>query len=206
MSYTFRTLLIPPAQEPIATAICNDLGYPEKGMFVATMREDGDPPAIGKPDTRAILGYISTGAIPDDSPLLQDAEGLYDELLQRNPDTKITLAQCAEFVNWLDLTDMDPTTRQNFMKAEITGSPAVTPAVPEGMGGTLKGEKVADLKFDLGLEKESAEQLPADTPAGYPMDAVGVHLGVNWRNLVPDNEIPPAVGKASWRRLWNGTV
>jgi hypothetical protein len=206
MSYTFRTLLIPPAQEPIATLICDELGYPEKGMFVATMREDGDPPDIGKPDTRAILGYISTGAIPDDSPLLQDAEGLYDEIVKRKPDTKVTLAQCTEFVNWLDLTDVDPTTRQDFMKAEIAGDPVAAPAAPKGMEGTIKGEKVADLKFDLGLEKESAEQLPADIPAGYPMGAVGAHLGVNWRNLVPDNEVPPAVGKASWRRLWNGTV
>ena len=205
MTYTFRTFLIPPAQEPIATAICDTLGYPEKGMFKAIMA-DGDPPAIGQPDTRVIQGYISTGPIPDDSPLLLDAGGLYDALILRDPDTKITLAQCTEFVDWLDLTDVDPYTRQEFMKAELAGSPEVVPVAPLGMEGTTRGEKIADAKFTLKLEKESAEQLPADTPAGYPMGAVEVHLGVNWRNLVPDNEVPPAVGKSSWRRLWSEAV
>ena len=205
MTYVFRTFLIPPAQEPVATAICNDLGYPEKGMFTAVMAE-GEPPSLDQPDTRVIQGYISSGLHPDDSPLLLDAGGLYDELLQRKPDTKVTLAQCTEFVNWLDLTDVDPYLRQDFMKAELAGLPEVVPVAPVGMEDTLKGEKVADLKFDLGLEKESAEQLPADTLAGYPMNAVEVHLGLNWRNLVPDNEVPPAVGKSSWRRLWSEAV
>lgn len=174
MTYIFRTLLIPPAQEPIATAICNDLGYPEKGMFVSTMREDGDPPPIGQPDTRAILGYISSGAIPNDSPvLIYAAADMLDAILARNPDATVTLANCTEFINWLDRTEEPPFPRMDFMKGELNGIPA-----------------------------PANWHKPTASEPGYALDAVTQHAGVYWRNLVEGNREVPAFGRDGWRRVW----
>ena len=187
----FRTFIIPPEGLEIAAQICDDLGYPEKGMFTSTMLE-APPPAIGEVDPASIKGYISSGSVADDCPLLLDAEGLHAALLKRNPDSKVTLDQCTVFTTWLDLTDVQPITRQEFMLAEINGSPAVLPESRKG----AKAQETADAKFNAKLREATG------TEEGYPMDAVVYYRGFNMRNLLEGNLTEPEFGVPTWRKVW----
>ena len=191
MANVFRTFIIPPAALGVATQICDDLGYPEKGMFTSIMVE-GPPPPMGEEDLRPVQGYISTGLVADDCPLLLDAEGLHAALLERNPDSTVTLVQCTMFTTWLDLTDVQPIPRQEFMLAEINGSPAVLPESRKG----AKAQETADAKFNAKLREATG------TEEGYPMNAVVYYQGFNMRNLLEGNLTEPAFGVPTWRKVW----
>ena len=193
MVNVFRTFIIPPAGLEIATQICDDLGYPEKGMFTSIMAE-GPPPSMGEEDLRPVQGYISTGIVADDCPLLLDAEGLHAALLERNPDSAVTFDQCMQLTTWMDLTDVQPIPRQEFMLAEINGAPGALPAKCK----SVRLQEAANAKFNAELRKATR----TEDELGYPMNAVVLHMGVNVRNLVENNLEEPAFGIASWRRIW----
>lgn len=115
----FRTYIVKAADGPLAVAICDALGYPEKGMFVAQV--DG-----------GAVGYISTGIV-DASPIHLDAAGLLAALDDRSPGHGITLAQCEAFKRALDATDDEPFARMEFVRQEIAlGATAVPWVQPTG--------------------------------------------------------------------------
>lgn len=122
MNY-YATFILPPAQKATIDLICNELGFPEKGMFTGTMR-DGVGPPPDQPDTRPILGYISSGVLDDTSPLLTfSGAQMLAGIQARNPATIVTAAQCAAIVSWMDLTTDEPIPRQQFMINELAGVP-----------------------------------------------------------------------------------
>lgn len=123
---TFRTYIVKAADGPLAVAICDALGYPEKGMFVAQV--DG-----------GTVGYISTGIVDDASPIHLDAAGLLAALDERSPGHSITLAQCEAFKQALDATDDEPFARMEFVRQEIAlGATAVPWVQPTGQHDAYK--------------------------------------------------------------------
>lgn len=116
----FRTYIVKAADGPLAVAVCDALGYPEKGMFVAQV--DG-----------GTVGYISTGIVDGASPIHLDAAGLLAALDERSPGHGITLAQCEAFKRALDATDDEPFARMEFVRQEIAlGATAVPWVQPTG--------------------------------------------------------------------------
>lgn len=118
MSNTFRTLMVPASMAATALAITNALGNGHPGMFTTKVAE-GLEPVDGQPDTREVVGYISTGILDSGSPLLADAATLHAACAA---DPTITLADCESLVRALDLTPDEPFGRMAEIKAEVAGS------------------------------------------------------------------------------------
>lgn len=122
----FRTYIVAATDSPLAVAICDALGYPEKGMFTAKVADDD-------PETAPAVAYVSSGVVDSESPIHLDAAGLLAALDERSPGHGITLAQCEAFKQALDATDDEPFARMDFVKAEIAlGATAVPWAQPTG--------------------------------------------------------------------------
>lgn len=160
----FRTYLVRASDGPLAVAICDALGYPEKGMFVVQVNDGGNT-----------VGYISTGIVDDDSPIHADAAGLLTALNERNPGHGITLAQCQQFRDALDLTDAEPFGRMDAIRAEIAAS-ADPLSFPEW-------------------------QQPQGTVGMYDRDDIVRHGGNLWKSMVRFNVWEPGV--SGWRPLWS---
>lgn len=122
----FRTYTVKVADGPLAVAICDALGYPERGMFTAEV-VDGDP------ETAPAVAYVSSGVVDSESPIHLDAAGLLAALNERSPGHGITLAQCEAFKHALDATDDEPFARMEFVRQEIAlGATAVPWVQPTG--------------------------------------------------------------------------
>lgn len=158
MTDVFRTFMISAAQGPKAVAICDALGYPDKGMFVSKVA-DGDP------STAPTIAYISSGWVPDTSPVLKTANELWAALNTppRSPGT-ITLADCQAFKSALDLTPAEPHSHAALIVKEVNGTAPTTPWVQ-----------------------------PQGAHDAYPFDAGVTHAGKKWRSLVPDNVWQPPI-------------
>lgn len=149
----FRTYVVKASDGPLAVAICDALGYPEKGMFVVQVNDGG-----------SVIGYISTGIVDDASPIHLDAAGLLAALDERNPGHGITLAQCQQFRDALDLTDAEPFARMDFVREEIALGATAVPWVQ-----------------------------PTSAVDAYPLDAVVSYGGKAWRNITQANVWQPGV-------------
>ena len=172
----FRTFVIPAAQGANATKICDALGFPDKNMFVAKVA-DGASPAMGQPDTRTIIGYVSSGVVDDASPVLGTAAALWTALntAPRTPGT-ITLAECQAFTAALELTAASPLPHIDGIVKECNGTAVTTPWVQ-----------------------------PAGAQDAYPIDAAVTYGGKSWRNLMDANVWAPGV--TGWRQFWvSGTT
>lgn len=102
----FRTFIIPAALGPKAVAICDALGYPDKGMFTAKVA-DGDQ------ETAPAIAYMSSGIVDSASPVLGTAADLFTACKGA---AGITLADCQAFKLALLLSQVN---RPHEEKAEI---------------------------------------------------------------------------------------
>ncbi len=162
MTYTFRTLMVPASLGAKAIAITDALGYPEKGMFVAKVAE-GNAPSIGTADTRPAVAWISSGAVPDNSPVLGDANALWTAVQAGTPGA-VTLADCQAFVKAIDLTQADPHAQQAVIIDEVklsTNAPAWVQ--------------------------------PTGAHDAYAMNAAATYAGKGWRSLIDGNVWAPGV-------------
>ena len=213
MSYTFRTLIVPKSLGALALKITDAIGGEHKGMFVAKVAE-GATPTIGQPDTRVPVGYISTGAMPTDSPMLSDAATLHAAC---EADPTITLADCQDLLRVIDLTQDEPHARQNAIieetKTSATAVPWVQPtgahnAYDKGAAVTHGGRTWVSLipanVWAPGVSgwRESWGQASVGYPAwvqptgahdAYPINAMVAHGGKNWRSTVASNVWAPGV-------------
>ena len=125
MSNVFRTYILRAAQGPVAQAITDALGYPEKGMFVSEIDDEG-----------TLIGYISSGIVDSESPIHKPAADLLAAITARNPGHGITLEQCQQFKDALDQTDAEPFPRMDLIRKEIKASLSAVPWVqPQGTEG-----------------------------------------------------------------------
>jgi hypothetical protein len=213
MTYTFRTLIVPANLGALAIKITDAIGGEHRGMFIAQVAE-GAPPAIGQPDTRTPIGYISTGALPTDSPMLADAATLHTAC---EADPTITLADCQNLLRILDLTQDEPHERQNAIieetKTAAVAVPWVQPtgahdAYAKGAAATYGGKTWVSLieanVWAPGVSgwRESWGQASVGYPAwvqptgahdAYPVNAMVRHNGKNWRSTVASNVWAPGV-------------
>lgn len=201
----FRTLIVKATDGPLAVAICDALGYPEKGMFVVQVS-----------DGASTVGYISTGIVDDTSPIHADAAGLLAALDERNPGHGITISECQAFRDALDLTDSEPFARMDFVKAEIalgaTAVPWVQPtdatnaypldAVVSYGGKAWRNITQANV-WQPGVSgwrllwstTTAAPQWVQPTGAhdAYALGALVTHAGKTWRSTTPANVWEPGV-------------
>lgn len=213
MSYIFKTLIVPANLGALALKITDALGGGHKGMFVARVAE-GAPPAIGQTDARTPVGYISTGAMPTDSPLLADAATLHAAC---EDDPAITLADCQSLLRIIDLTQDSPHERQNAIIAETKTAAVAVPwvqptgshdAYAKGAAVTHAGRTWVSLTpanvWAPGVSgwRESWGQASVGYPAwaqptgahdAYPLNAMVRHNGKNWRSTVAANVWAPGV-------------
>ncbi len=213
MSYTFKTLIVPKNLGATAIKITNAIGGEHRGMFVAQVAK-GAPPALGQPDTRVPVGYISTGAMPTDSPLLSDAATLHAAC---KDDPTITLANCQNLLRVIDLTQDEPHKRQNAIIDETKTSAVAVPwvqptgvhnAYAKGAAATHGGRTWVSLipanVFQPGVTgwRESWGTASVGYPAwvqplgahdAYKLQSKVSHNGFNWRSTVASNVWPPGV-------------
>ena len=130
---TSATFIIPASKKDLAVQITDDLGYPEKGMFIVPV--DG-------------VAFTSTGIVDSDCPLLGTPEELYAALQERNPETTITLAECQDFVANLDLTSAEPHGRMASIVKEVSkGAEAVAWVDPrESLSKGYQRDEVVTVK------------------------------------------------------------
>lgn len=208
----FRTYIVKAADGPLAVAICDALGYPEKGMFVAQVQDGGT------------VAYISTGIVDSESPIHADAAGLLAALDERSPGHGITLAQCEAFKKALDQTDDDPFDRMAFIKAEIRlGATAVPWVQPTHAGNAYAKDSVVSHGGQSWRSLHDANVQPpgvsgwrllwASTiaapdwkqPAGghdaYQMGDLVTFQGATYRSRINANVWSPAVYPAGWERV-----
>lgn len=214
MTYTFRTLIVPANLGALAIKVTDAIGGEHKGMFVAQVAE-GAPPAIGQPDTRTPIGYISTGALPTDSPMLADAATLHAAC---KDDPTATLADCQGLLRVIDLTQDEPHARQNAIieetKTAAVAVPWVQPtgahnAYAKGAAATYGGRTWVSLipanVWTPGVSgwRESWGQASVGYPAwvqptgahdAYKLNSKVTHNGFNWNNTGSDSNVwPPGV-------------
>jgi len=213
MTYTFRTLIVPANLGALAIKVTDAIGGEHRGMFIAQVAE-GAPPVMGQPDTRTPVGYISTGALPTDSPMLADAATLHAAC---EADPTITLADCQNLLRILDLTQDEPHERQNAIieetKTAAVAAPWVQPtgahdAYEKGAAATYAGTTWVSLieanVWAPGVSgwRESWGAASVGYPAwvqptgahdAYPVNAMVKHAGKNWRSTVASNVWAPGV-------------
>lgn len=213
MTYTFKTLIVPKNLGALAIKITDAIGGEHLGMFVAQVAE-GAPPALGQPDTRVPVGYISTGAMPTDSPMLSDAATLHAAC---EADPTVTLANCQDLLRILDLTEDNPHERQNAIIEETKTSAVAVPWVqPTGaQDAYAKGDAaiyggktwvnlieanvwapgVTGWRESWGTDTTGypAWVQPAGAHDAYPINAMVTHGGKNWRSTVASNVWTPGV-------------
>lgn len=161
---TFKTLIVPAALGLKAVAICDALGYPDKGMFTAKIA-DGDAPEMGQPDTRAVVAYIASGIVDSESPVLADAATLWAavQATEDGPGT-LTLLDCQAFKTALEATDASPIPQAASIVAEVAGT------------------------FPAPLWVQ-----PLGAHDAYVTGAAVTHNNKKWRNLTPYNTFAPGV-------------
>lgn len=207
----FRTYIVKATDGPLAVQICDALGYPEKGMFVAQV--DG-----------GTVGYISTGIVDDASPIHADAAGLLAALDERSPGHGITLAQCEAFKQALDQTDDDPFDRMAFIKAEIKlGATAVPWVQPTGAANAYAKDAVVShsgqawrslIDANVWAPGVSGWRLLWATTSAPPewKQPTGAHdaynvgdrvsfEGKNYESLIAANVWSPSVYPAGWKAI-----
>ena len=213
MTYIFKTLIVPKNLGATAIKITNAIGGEHKGMFVAQVAK-GAPPALGQPDTRVPVGYISTGAMPTDSPLLSDAATLHAAC---KDDPTVTLTDCQNLLRVIDLTQDEPHARQNAIIAETKTSATAVPWVqPTGAhnayaksaavtyGGKTWVSLIPANVFQPGVTgwRESWGTASVGYPAwvqplgahdAYKLQSKVSHNGFNWRSTVASHVWPPGV-------------
>lgn len=221
MSNAFRTLMVPASMAATALAITNALGSGHPGMFTTKVAE-GLEPADGQPDTREVVGYISTGILDSDSPLLADAATLHAAC---TADPSITLADCESLVRALDLTPDEPFARMAEIKAEVAESvnaaawiapTGAHDAYPKGAtvshGGRAWKSLVDANVWQPGVSgwRESWGQQQAGYPAWVQPtgahDAYGIgdrvsFEGANYESLIAANVWSPSVYPAGWQAI-----
>ena len=127
----FKTFILPAALGVKAIAICDALGYPDKGMFTAQVAETDATDVDGNPTT-PVIAYIASGIVDSASPLLADAATLWAAVQAGTPGT-VTLADCQAVVAALDLTSAEPFGRKDVIREEIKlGATAVAWVQPTG--------------------------------------------------------------------------
>lgn len=221
MSNAFRTLMVPASMAATALAITNALGSGHPGMFTTKVAE-GLELADGQPDTREVVGYISTGILDSDSPLLADAATLHAAC---TADPSITLADCESLVRALDLTPDEPFARMAEIKAEVAESvnaaawiapTGAHDAYPKGAtvshGGRAWKSLVDANVWQPGVSgwRESWGQQQAGYPAWVQPtgahDAYGIgdrvsFEGANYESLIAANVWSPSVYPAGWQAI-----
>lgn len=221
MSNAFRTLMVPASMAATALAITNALGNGHPGMFTTKVAE-GLEPVDGQPDTREVVGYISTGILDSDSPLLADAATLHAAC---EADPTVTLADCESLVRALDLTPDEPFGRMAEIKAEVAESvnaaawvqpTGAQDAYPKGAVVSHGGRAWVNLTpanvWEPGVSgwRESWGQ----TQAGYPawVQPTGAHdaynigdrvsfEGKNYESVIAANVWSPSVYPAGWKAI-----
>lgn len=217
MSNVFKTLCIPAAQLTKAVAICNALGFPDRGTFIGKMALSGAEPLSG-PDTRTMAGYIASGVFDSASPLLGTSSNLF-VALKGAPG--ISQADCDAFVAALEVTSTEPISRREMIARECNGTEVTTPWVQPGstnpyqLGAavTYNGKSwrnVMDnnvwapgvtgwnLFWTSGPTWLEWAQPGSTNP--YPLGARVAHLGKHWQSAVPANVWEPGI--AGSESLW----
>jgi hypothetical protein len=99
MSYTFRTLILPAAQVPLAQALAAGVSGPAgSGMWTTGLSPNATAPATH---------YVSTGMIDAQFvAVLTDADALYAACQAAG--ASVTLAQCQALIAGSDVTDEAP--------------------------------------------------------------------------------------------------
>lgn len=119
----FRTFILPENLANKAAEICDALGYPEKGMFTATIKPGKAPSKMDDPDLRPTIGVISSGYVDDSCPLLGTAQELFDACKARAELRKevstITLGDCTAVINVLSKGEFEPL--PEISKVKING-------------------------------------------------------------------------------------
>lgn len=215
---TFRTYIVKAADGPLAVAICDALGYPERGMFTAKVMDGGDP------ETDPPVAWIASGIVDSESPIHADAVGLLAALDERSPGHGITLAQCEAFKQALDQTDDDPFDRMAFIKAEIKlGATAVPWVQPTGAHDAYAKDAVVSYGGQAWRSLHDANvQAPggsgwrllwaSTTTAPEWVQPTGAHdaynigdlvtfQGQTYRSLINANVWSPAVYPAGWEAV-----
>jgi hypothetical protein len=193
----FRTLMVPAGTESIAIAICNVLGYPDRGMFTRSLAPEGIPIAFG-----------ASGIVDDASAVLKPAAELHAALEAIQPGA-VSLADCQAFVKVLDATEAEPFAQAATVIDEVAGklaAPAwIQPTGPEnayGIGATvtyaskkwrsLVAGNLAAPALGAGWREHWPVKVPTPTPPAwvqptgahdaYPIGAVVSHKGKVWLN------------------------
>ena len=197
MSNVFRTFIIKASEGANAVAICDALGYPDKGMFTAKIGDEGNP-----------VAYIASGIVDDQSMVLQDAVTLHGAVSSAG----ITLAQCQAFKAALEASEAPPLPQAETIKSEVAGTlPAPTwvqptgahDAYPLGASVTHGGKKwrslIAANVWAPGVsgwrEHWAANAAPPAwvQPTGahdaYKLGAKVTHLGFVWTNVGSDANV-----------------
>lgn len=137
---TFHTWIITNALGAKAVAICDTLGYPEKGMFTATIRTGPEPANENAVDNRPVIAYVSSGYVDDDCPLLSDDPDLLLAACKaraesRGEVSKITKGDCVAVLNAMSKGEFNPLPEMASVKAKgrvdkwVKPDP-VTPRIP----------------------------------------------------------------------------
>lgn len=200
----FKTFVIPASAGPKAAAICDALGYPDKGMFVVKIGDSGSP-----------VAYIASGIVDSESPVLADAATLWIAL-QAAGAGSLTLLDCQSFKVALEATDAPPIPHTASIVQEVAGTlPAPTWVQPlgahdaylTGAAVTHGGKKWRNLTpyntFAPGVsgwrEFWSASGAPPNwiQPTGahdaYAIGAKVTHSGFTWTSTVAANVWEPGV-------------
>lgn len=210
MANVFKTLAIPAAQLAKAQAICDALGYPDKGTFIGKIALSGAEPMSG-PDTRTMAGYIASGVIDSNSRLLGTSAALFTAL---NGAPGITQADCDAFVAVLEVTTAPPLPHRAAIVRECSGTEVTTvwaqplgsnDAYPLDAAVTDAGQKWRGLVpfnvwkppinwrafWSAGLPPEWIQ--PTGAPDSYAVGALVMHLGQKWQSTTPANVWEPGV-------------
>lgn len=220
MTYTFKTLIVPASLGPVALKITNAIGGEHKGMFVAQVAE-GTAPALGQSDTRTPVGYISTGAMPVDSPMMADAATL---LTACESDASITLTDCQTLLKSFDVTEDPPFERMNAIIEETKTSAVATvwkqptgaqDSYEKGAAATYGGKTWVSLipanVWAPGVSgwRESWGKVAAGYPAwvqptgahdAYKLNSKVTYGGSNWNNTGSDANVW-APGVFGWVKI-----
>lgn len=215
---TFRTYIVKAADGSLAVAICDALGYPERGMFTAKVMDGGDP------ETDPPVAWIASGIVDSESPIHADAATLHAAILNRNPAATVTLADCEAFKKALDQTDDDPFDRIDVIKAEIRlGATAVPWVQPTHAGNAYAKDSVVSYGGQSWRSLNDANvQAPgvsgwrllwASTQAAPQwVQPTGAHdaynigdrvsfEGKNYESLIAANVWSPSVYPAGWKAI-----
>jgi len=216
MSEVFRTIAIPTSGAAKAQQIAYDLGYPVRGMFVANFYEVPPgtevpglpPPTPGTPPT----GVMSSGYLPEDSPILKDEFTLYAAVLAATPGTTVTQQDCIDFVTARDQTTEPGVPRQTYLIEEVAaGTDAPAWVQPTGAHDTYEFDAMVSYKgysykslIDANVWApdvtgwrivwgQQAGYAPWQQPLGaqdaYKLEAKVNHNGKNWNNTGSDANV-----------------